>query len=345
MCRPLLLLLALLGCHGIRDVSTDRLVGWKGESHRSTGARRCARASPSSGGPSLTPRLSSRGEQLQFVTLPTGARFPRIGFGTAGLTEGTRAAVAEALEAGYRLFDSAQAREWYREDLVGEALAASSLPREQLWLTSKVHPRHLGYAATARQIKTSLSELRTEYLDLLLLHYPECWGDLCGGATPEGTWRDSWRALEAALAAGTVRHIGVSNFDARQLRELLDWAVTAPAVVQAHADPFAQNRELQQLCRERGIVFQAYSSLGLQWWGRYQRNPVLVAEAVAEAAGAHGRSPAQVVLRWALQRGQCIIPKSANREHMEANLDLWTWSLSEDELAAIDALDGRLPAV
>lgn len=117
--------------------------------------------------------------------MPTGAHFPRIGFGTAGLGEGTAAAVSEALRTGYRLFDSAQAREWYREDLVGSALSSEKIvSRKEVWLTSKVHPRHLGYEATARQVGVSLAELNTEYLDLLILHYPECWGDLCAGSPP-----------------------------------------------------------------------------------------------------------------------------------------------------------------
>jgi len=282
--------------------------------------------------------------EAAFVVLPGGARMPRVGFGTAGLTDGTGKAVTAALQAGFRLLDSAQAREWYREDLVGEALEAAALPRDQLWLTSKVHPRHLGFEATQRQVAVSLRELRTDYLDMLLLHYPECWGDLCGGVAPEGTWRESWRALEAAVAEGTVLHLGVSNFDARQLRELLEWARVKPAVVQSYSDPYSQNRELQEACRAAGVAFQAYSSLGLQWWGRgYTHNPVLVAPPVLAAAAAHGRSPAQVVLRWALAKGQAVIPKSASREHMEDNLRLFEFSLTPVELQAIDDLDGLLP--
>ena len=235
---------------------------------------------------------------------------PRVGFGTAGLGEGTGDAVHAALAAGYRLLDSAQAREWYREDLVGAAIAASGVPRAALFLTTKVHPRHLGRDATAARLAHSLRELGTSYLDLLLLHYPECWGDLCGGVAPAGTWRDSWRALEAMHAAGQVRALGVSNFDARQLAELLEWAAVPPAVVQAHADPLSQNRELRRVCAERGVVFQAYSSLGTQWWGMgYTRgNPVLTAPAVTAAAAAHGVAPAQAVLRWALDSDMARSP-------------------------------------
>ncbi len=177
-----------------------------------------------------------------YVTLRGGGRMPRVGFGTAGLGDGTATAVRAALAAGYTLLDSAQAREWYREDLVGQALRDAPVPRHALFITSKIHPRHLGFDASAARLASSLAELQTDYLDLLLLHYPECWGDLCGGVAPAGTWRESWRALEAMHAAGSVRALGVSNFDAAQLRQLLAWARVPPAVVQAHSDPFAQAR-------------------------------------------------------------------------------------------------------
>ena len=171
---------------------------------------------------------------------------PRVGFGTAGLGERTGEAVRAALAAGYRLLDSAQAREWYREDLVGEALAATALPREDVFVTTKIHPRHLGYEQTAARVAHSLRELHTDRVDLLLLHYPSCWGDLCGGVAPAGTWRESWRALEAAKAAGQASALGVSNFDAAQLLELLAWAKEPPDVVQAHSDPFSQARHAQR---------------------------------------------------------------------------------------------------
>jgi diketogulonate reductase-like aldo/keto reductase len=345
------------------------------------------------------------------VTLRGGARMPRVGFGTAGLGDGTGDAVRAALQAGYRLLDSAQAREWYREDLVGAALAASALPRQAVFLTTKIHPRHLGPTVTAGRLEVSLRELHTEYIDLMLLHYPECWGDLCGGVAPEGSWRDGWRALEAMHASGVVRALGVSNFDARQLRELLEWARVPPEVVQAHSDPFSQarseparthprahqraaslshpsfvclcrqNRELQAACAAHDIVFQAYSSLGSQWWGQgYHTNPVLASPVVAAAAAAHDVSPAQVVLRWALDKeqarapartqcaaarchslridtcaqwmrvlalctsalAQAVIPKTANPEHMRANREL-DFTLSATEREGIDAMDGKLP--
>ena len=188
------------------------------------------------------PPSGTSADTAEYVTLRSGARMPRVGFGTAGLGERTGEAVRSALAAGYRLLDSAQAREWYREDLVGEALAATALPREDVFVTTKIHPRHLGYEQTAARVAHSLHELHTDRVDLLLLHYPSCWGDLCGGVAPAGTWRESWRALEAAKAAGQASALGVSNFDAAQLLELLAWAKEPPDVVQAHSDPFSQAR-------------------------------------------------------------------------------------------------------
>ena len=297
MRRTALLLVVLLAhsCTCMEETAeTERLIGWKGEVHRSSLAE-------------------------SHVQLPGGGRLPRVGFGTAGLGAGTEQAVRSALAAGYTLLDSAQAREWYREDLVGAALRASAVRRSDLFLTSKVHPRHLGFQRTQRQVDVSLRELDTEYLDLLLLHYPKCWGDLCGGV---------------------VRSIGVSNFDVSELRELLAFARAPVAVVQAHSDPFQANAELQALCASHGIAFQAYSSLGSQHGHRI--NPVLHAPPVLAAAASHNVSAAQVVLRWALQRGQCVIPKSGDAGHMAANRRL-DFQLDSAQMRDIDALDGKLP--
>ena len=124
------------------------------------------------------------------IELRYGQKMPTLGFGTAGLGGRTKEIVEMALKEGYRRIDSAQAREWYREDLVGAALRASTIPREQIFITTKVHPRDLGTQATKAAIEKSLKELKTNYLDLVLLHYAECFGDLCQGTIPEGTWKE-----------------------------------------------------------------------------------------------------------------------------------------------------------
>ena len=281
-----------------------------------------------------------------FARLNSGALMPLVGFGTAGLGEATERAVLWALEAGYRSIDSAQAREWYREDLVGNAVAKSGVAREALFLTSKLHPRHLGTNATLRQFQASLDDLRTDYLDLFLLHYPRCWGSLCE-RQPEGTWQDSWRALEALHAAGKARAIGVSNFDAGELRELARVATVQPAVVQRNSDVFAADLGVRVFCTARGWQYEAYSSLGTQWLMKGHRtNPVLTAPAVVAVAERRGVSPAAVALRWALDKGQVVIPRSSNRERIEENLRVLDMpQLTESEMDELDKLDGHPPFV
>jgi len=281
-----------------------------------------------------------------FARLNNGALMPLVGFGTAGLGEATERAVLWALEAGYRSIDSAQAREWYREDLVGSAVAKSGVPREALFLTSKLHPRHLGYDSTLRQFQSSLDDLRVEYLDLFLLHYPRCWGSLCD-EKPEGTWQDSWRALEALHADGKARAIGVSNFDENDLTTLSRFATVEPAIVQRNSDVFSADLSARVFCTARGWQYEAYSSLGSQWLMKGHRtNPVLRAPAVVAIAERRGVSPAAVVLRWALDKGQVVIPRSSNRERIAENLRVLEMPrLTESEMDELDKLDGHPPFV
>ncbi|EIE20064.1 Aldo/keto reductase, partial [Coccomyxa subellipsoidea C-169] len=277
------------------------------------------------------------------VTLNNGVVMPLVGFGTAGLGAATEEATAWALASGYRLLDSAQAQEWYREDLVGLAVLKSRVPREQVFLTSKLHPRHHGREEAMIQFTKSLSALAVEQVDLFLLHYPECWPGLCGeGFTPKGTWHDSWRALEDLVDKGLVRAIGVSNFGIDELAELLAMARIKPALVQRHSDPLAADAEVRAFCRLAGIQYQGYSTLGSQWLMRgMDENPVLTNPVVDRVANETGRDAAQVVLRWALQHGQGIVPRSSKKERIAANRDL-DFVLSADQMHRIDFLDGSL---
>lgn len=278
------------------------------------------------------------------VTLLTGAQMPLVGFGCAGRMGAST--LIEAVGAGYRLFDTAQAHEWYDEAALGEALALAGRPRA--FIITKVHPRDFGRASTPAALERSLARLRVPTLDLVLLHYPACWGALCEGApAPEGGWREAWRALEAAQAAGSVRALGVSNFGLAELRQL--WAFAArpasrPAVVQSMMDPFVQGAQLRAWCGEHGAVFQAYSSLGTQHaLGSAVPNPVLSSALLQAVAQRAGRSVAQVVLRWALHRGAAVLPRSSHAGRMRENLRLFDFDLLPAELAAIDALDGTDP--
>mmetsp|Transcript_1888 Transcript_1888/g.5511 ORF Transcript_1888/g.5511 Transcript_1888/m.5511 type:complete len:403 (-) Transcript_1888:530-1738(-) len=271
-------------------------------------------------------------------------RMPMVGFGTAGMSDRTDQAVAWALDSGYRLLDSAQAQEWYREDLVSAALQRSGVARGNVFLTSKLHPRHHGTVSASRQLNQSLAAFKTEYLDLLLLHYPRCWGDLCGKVRPQGTWQDSWRALEQAVDDGRLRAIGVSNFNVGELEELQRMARVPPAVVQNHIDLFAQNRDVQWWCRHTRTLCQAYSSQGSQWVMRgHSPNPVLHSPVVLNISAHMGRTPSQVVLRWGLQSGHAVIPQSSNREHIASNFNLFDFVLPLDAMQRLDSLDGTLP--
>lgn len=279
------------------------------------------------------------------VRLPGGHMMPMLGFGTAGLGEQTKEAVSAALAAGYRHIDSAQAREWYREDLVGKAIAeakAQGIQRSDLFITSKLHPRHHGYVTASEQFEQSLKDLGTDYVDLFLLHYPDCWADICGkGYHPQGKWQDSWRALELKVQQGKIRSLGVSNFDVNQVRELLLMSTVKPAVVQAHADPLNQNNALVTFCHEHGIVFTAYSSLGTQAQHELSgANAVTSNPTITSIARQVDRTVVQVVLRWALQSGMVVLPRSANPEHIASNLRVFEFELPDIAMQKMLALDG-----
>eukprot|EP00937_MAST-01D_sp_MAST-1D-sp2_P002486 g2486.t1 len=242
------------------------------------------------------------------------------------------------MKVGFRAFDTAQAYQWgYREHELGEAWEASGLPRSELFLQTKVHPDDL--IRMVEVFPSSLERLRTEYVDALLMH------------RPGPGWRAAWGVMEGFVKEGKVRHIGVSNFDAPLLRELLDTVsqTVKPAVVQNWMDPFHQDAATRELCRERGVVFQAFSSLGNQW--QYLRdlggrgNPVLMNPVLTRIAGAHRRSVPQVVLRWQQQLGVAVIPASRNPDHQLelSRMAAPDFELSAEEMAQIAALDGQEP--
>eukprot|EP00310_Coccolithus_braarudii_P010358 CAMPEP_0183360824 /NCGR_PEP_ID=MMETSP0164_2-20130417/56098_1 /TAXON_ID=221442 /ORGANISM="Coccolithus pelagicus ssp braarudi, Strain PLY182g" /LENGTH=284 /DNA_ID=CAMNT_0025535261 /DNA_START=4 /DNA_END=855 /DNA_ORIENTATION=- len=272
------------------------------------------------------------------TTLSNGLAMPLVGFGCAGHVR--RESLNGAINAGYLLFDTAQAHEWYLEDELGEALRMSGVNRSQLFLTSKLHPRDLGEQSTLNAFPASLRRLGTTYLDAFMLHYPRCFGDLCE-RKPKGDWRDSWRALEHLYQQGAVRAIGVCNFSPEELRQLLEFARIRPHLVQSWMDPLHQERPLRALCDTHGVQFQAYSSLGTQH--RTSINPVLHHPVIKALAQSKGRSEAQVVLRWVLQHGVAVIPRSMRQGHIEANLRLGDFELSAADMAQIDALDGTNP--
>ena len=263
---------------------------------------------------------------------------PNIGFGTAALGADTSEVVSKALKLGYRHIDTAMAREWYREDLVGKAIQSSGIDRSSLFITSKIHPRDLGEIPTRVAITTSLSNVRTTYLDLMLLHYSKCFGNLCK-EEPAGTWKDSWRVLEESVDKGHLRSIGVSNFGISELKQLLEFSRIPPAVVQSHSDPLQPNNALQDFCAAHNIQFVAYSSLGTQHAMRsHGVNPILTNNNIIKIAQKHGTSPGVIVLRWALHHGQVVIPRTKNEKHMAENLKSREINLTTEEYTLIDTL-------
>ncbi|MGW2504762.1 aldo/keto reductase [Streptomyces sp. NPDC001588] len=258
------------------------------------------------------------------VTLNNGEKIPQLGFGVFQVPdEETTAAVASALEAGYRSIDTAAI--YGNESGVGKALSVAGVPREDLFITTKLWNADQGYDATLKAFDASLAKLGLEYIDLYLIHWPTPARDL---------YRDSWRAIEKLVAEGRVRTPGVSNFQPAHLRRLVDGASPLPAVNQIELHPGLQQTELRAVHAELGIVTEAWSPLA--------QGAVLGDDAITTVARRHDKSPAQVVLRWHLQLGNVVIPKSVTPARIRENLDVFDFTLSDDEMAAIATLDRGL---
>ena len=249
-------------------------------------------------------------------TLSNGTEIPVVGLGVWQVQDGPECerAVEWALEAGYRLIDTAQA--YGNESSVGRAIRNSGVPREEIFLTTKFYPGGRDPHAEAAK---SLERLGTDYLDLYLIHWPQ------GGPT----W--AWPGMEQASEAGLTKGIGISNFSAGEIQKLLKVSQIQPAVNQIQFSPFEYRRALVDACEEAGIVAQAYSPLGT---GRHLGDPV-----VDRIASAAGRTPAQVLIRWAMQKGLSVIPKSTHQERIQENFGVFDFELDDDSIAALDALD------
>lgn len=227
----------------------------------------------------------------------------------------------EALRLGYRHIDTA--RVYGNERDVGVAMRESGVPRAQVFVTTKLWNDDQGYDSALRAFDASLSWLELEYIDLYLLHWP----------VPRKRL-ESWRALEKLLSDGRVRAIGVSNFMVRHLEELLAHAKVVPAVDQIEVSPFLQQRDVRACCAEHGIAVEAYSPLTK---GKRLPHPV-----VADVARRVGRSSAQVLLRWGLQHGLVVLPKSTHAERLAENAAVFDFELPPDEMARLDALEEGL---
>ncbi|MDX2701546.1 aldo/keto reductase [Streptomyces sp. PA03-6a] len=255
------------------------------------------------------------------ITLNNGVTMPQLGFGVFQVPDAdTAAAVTSALESGYRSIDTAAI--YGNEAGVGQALAASGIARDELFVTTKLWNGDQGYDNTLAAFDASLAKLGLDHVDLYLIHWP---------APARDTYLDTWRAFEKIHAEGRARAIGVSNFQPAHLQRLIDNSDVVPAVNQVELHPQLQQAELRAFHARHGIATEAWSPLAQ---GAVLKDPVITG-----IAGRLGRTPAQVILRWHLQLGNVVIPKSVTPERIRENLDVFDFALSDADVAAITALD------
>ena len=258
---------------------------------------------------------------MEFVTLNNGVKMPLEGFGVFQVPDPAQCeqAVLDAIASGYRLIDTAAA--YRNEKAVGEAIKKSGVPREELFITTKLWVQDASYEAAKKAIQTSLDNLGLSYLDLYLIHQPM--GDYVG----------AYRAMEEAYKEGKLKAIGVCNFYPHRLADLCETVEVIPAVNQVELHPFFQQENALALLKEYGVVPEA--------WGPFaEGNHGIFTHPVLTAIGQkYGKSAAQVALRWNVQRGVVVIPKSVHKERIEQNMNIWDFQLSDEDMAEIAKLD------
>ena len=259
---------------------------------------------------------------MQYVTLSNGVKMPQLGYGVyqVGKDECERC-VLDALKVGYRHLDTAQS--YFNEEEVGRAIEKSGIPREEIFITTKVWVEHYGYEEARKSVLESMRKLKTNYLDLVLLHQP--FADYYG----------AWRALEDLYAEGVLKAIGVSNFYPDRLVDICSFARIKPMVNQVETHPHNQQTEAHEWMKKYGVRHEAWAPFGEGRNGMFEE-PLLV-----EIGKKYGKTSAQVILRWELQRGIVVIPKSTHIEGMEQNFNVFDFELSEEDMAKIATLDKK----
>ncbi|WP_067971388.1 aldo/keto reductase [Mycolicibacter icosiumassiliensis] len=261
------------------------------------------------------------GSAIPSVTLNDDRTMPTLGIGVAELSEAeTERAVSTALELGCRLIDTAKV--YGNEAAVGRAIAASGIPREEVFVTTKLANADQGLTAAIEACKASLERLGMDYVDLYLIHWP---------APSLGMYVDSFGGLIQTRELGLARSIGVCNFTENHLDDVIDLAFETPSVNQIELHPLLNQAELRAANAERGVVTQAYSPLAV---GRLLEHPTVTA-----IAGEYGKTPAQVLIRWSLQLGNVVIPRSAQPERIAANLDVFGFELADEHMASLNGLN------
>lgn len=257
---------------------------------------------------------------MEYVTLYNGVNMPQLGYGVYQVTqEECERCVLDALDVGYRSLDTAQS--YFNEEQVGNAIAKSGVSREEIFLTTKVWIEHYGYEQTTKSVLESMEKLQTSYLDLILLHQP--FADYYG----------AYRALEELYKEGKVRAIGVSNFYPDRLVDIASFAEIKPMVNQVETHPYNQQTLAKEYMDKYQVQIEAWAPFGEGRGGLFE-NPVLSA-----IGKKYGKTTAQVMLRWHLQRGVVVIPKSTHKERMEENFHIFDFALNGEDMQAIAALD------
>lgn len=252
-----------------------------------------------------------------YITLNNGVQMPLVGIGTFMMQpDEAEAASLSALKDGYRLIDTANA--YMNEKAVGRAMKKSGVPREEIFLETKLWP---SFYEQEDAVEKTLARLDTDYIDLLLIHQPA------------GNYIAGYKLMEKAYKAGKVRAIGLSNFDQKQIQEILDVCDVKPAILQTEVHPYSQENELKSFLRNEGIIIQAWYPLG------HGDKALQQEEIFTRLAAKYGKSNAQIILRWHTQAGNIVIPGSKNPDHIRANFDIFDFCLSGEEMAEIAALN------
>lgn len=258
---------------------------------------------------------------MRYMTLKNGVKMPQEGFGVFQIADSAQCeqAVTEALNAGYRLIDTASA--YMNEEAVGRAIKKSGIPRDELFITTKLWIQDAGYENAKKAFQTSLNKLGLEYLDLYLIHQPM--NDYYG----------SWRAMEELYEAGKIRAIGVCNFYPERLADLCINAKIMPMVNQVECHPFFQQKSAMENMKEFGVQIEAWGPLA-EGQKDIFHNPIL-----AEIGKKYGKTVAQVILRWHIQRDVVVIPKSVHKNRIEENMNIWDFELTSEDMEAIGNMD------
>ena len=258
---------------------------------------------------------------MEMVTLNDGNKIPAVGFGVFLIPNdgATYEAVTRALKAGYRHIDTAAA--YFNEAEVGKAVKDRGIPREEIFITSKLWLQDYGYEAAKKGLETSLEKLGLDYVDLYLLHQP--YGDVDG----------AWKALEEAKAEGKIRSIGVSNMTPKIWKEFVPQFATMPAVNQVECNPFFQQKELRALLAENDVKIEAYQPLG------HGDETLLSHPDIVKLADKYGKNPGQIILRFEVQDGLIVLPKSTNPQRIAGNIDIVDFELSDGEMDSLRTLD------